>query len=89
MSTAIGIDPDRLAELEAHWVWRDEFTAPARVPWYQEHAAEIAAKRAEDPKRWSLARLKEFFGRSIPTIRKALRAASQQAHPGAAGRDAA
>ena len=71
-------DPARFEGLPAHWVWRDEFTAPVRRHWYEEHAAEVAAKRAQDTKHWSLARLKEHFGKSIPTIRKALSAAGGQ-----------
>src|SRR5438477_1460546 len=66
------IDPSRFAGLEDRWFWRDEFTAPVRVPWYQGHAADVAAKRAQDPKGWSLARLAEHFHKSVPTIRKAL-----------------
>jgi hypothetical protein len=69
-------DLERFAGLGPEWFWEDTFQVPRKTCWSEEHAAEVAAKKQETG--WSLAKLAEHFGKSIPTIRRALRLAQEQ-----------
>jgi hypothetical protein len=68
-------DPGRFANLDAKWFWEDVFEMPARMCWSAEHAAEVARLRAEG---WTMDRLAAHFGRSLPTIRNALKIAAER-----------
>jgi len=61
-------DPHRFNGLDERWFEEHEFEVP-KPGWYFKHAAEVVKKRAEGLSHEELA---EIFGRSIPTIRKAL-----------------
>ncbi len=63
-------DPHRFAGLDEHWFEEHEFQVPEPTGWYKEHAMEVAEKRAEGLSQEELA---EQFGRTIQTIRRALR----------------
>lgn len=69
-------DVDRFAGLGPEWFWEDVLQRPPKTSWSEEHAAGVAAKKLEMG--WPLAKLAEHFGRSIPTIRRALRLAREQ-----------
>jgi hypothetical protein len=56
--------------------WSDEVDIPAYACWVAEHAGDVAAKRAENPKQWTHDPLSKHFKVSIPTIRKSLRVAA-------------
>ncbi len=69
-------DVDRFAGLGPEWFWEDTFQVPGKRCWSEEHAVEVAAKKQETG--WSLPKLAEHFGKSIPTIRRALGIAQEQ-----------
>jgi hypothetical protein len=68
-------DPTRFADLDASWFWEDVFEMPTTMCWSAEHAAEVARLRGEG---WTMARLAAHFGRSLPTIRHALKIAAER-----------
>jgi hypothetical protein len=76
-------DVHRFAGLGPEWFWEDAFQLPRKTCWSEEHAAAVAAKKQETGS--SLARLAEQFGRSIPTIRRALQLAQEQEVQGKKG----
>jgi DNA invertase Pin-like site-specific DNA recombinase len=82
----IAQDPMRFAGLDSKWFWVDSLEMPQFQCWSQSHAAEVAAKRAENPKLWTIQKLALHFGVARPTIRSALaRAAAAEAQaPGGA-----
>jgi hypothetical protein len=67
-------DVDRFADLGPEWFWVDEFRLPEKTCWTQKYAEEVAALRATG---WTIARLVAHFGKTIPTIRAALRLAKK------------
>jgi hypothetical protein len=69
-------DPDRFAGLEPRWFWEDHLELPAKQCWSALHAEEVHRRRSETG--WSLQKLADAFGKSIPTIRRALRIASER-----------
>jgi hypothetical protein len=75
-------DVHRFAGLGPEWFWEDTFYIPCKMCWSEEHAAEVVAKKRETG--WPLARLAEHFGKSIPTIRLALKRAAPRGRPGGA-----
>lgn len=66
-------NPDRFAGLGDQWFWTDEFHIPERQSWAQEKASEVAEVRAKGS---TMEQLAAHFGKTIPTIRAALRHAS-------------
>ncbi|MDB5310438.1 MAG: Resolvase domain protein [Gemmataceae bacterium] len=64
-------DVHRFAGLGPDWFWEDEFRIPDPTCWSKENAAEVARLRVT----MTHEQLAAHFGRSVPTIRKALRAA--------------
>ena len=84
-----GLDTQPLTQrLDAKWFWADPLPVRLKSCWSEDMAAEVAALRASDPAYWSLARLRQHFGKSVPTIRKALRAAGGREQAGEAARSA-
>jgi hypothetical protein len=69
-------DVDRFAGVGPEWFWEDTFQLPRKTCWSQEHAAAVAAKQQEAG--WPPAKLATYFGKIIPTIRRALRLAAEQ-----------
>jgi DNA invertase Pin-like site-specific DNA recombinase len=69
-------DPQRFDGLDFNWFWEDVFEMPAATCWAAEHAAEVADRRAEG---WTMRKLSESFGKSIPTIRHALKISAERA----------
>lgn len=70
-------DVHRFAGLDPDWFWEDIFEIPPKSCWASDNAAAVAAKKVETG--WTLAKLEVFFGKSKPTIAKALRIAAEQA----------
>lgn len=66
----LAADVHRFASLGPEWFWEDRFQMPGRTCWSDEHAEEVARLRRETG--WPLNMLAEHFGKSIPTIRRAL-----------------
>ncbi len=64
----------RPPELDAEWVWTAPLEIPTTVSWAKRHAAEVAKAKAEGLSNGQLA---ERFGRSKPTIAKALKHARE------------
>jgi non-ribosomal peptide synthetase component F len=79
------LDPRRFAGLDAHWFWEDPLETPKPSFWSADNAAEVARVRRENPG-WTVERLCRHFGKTPPTIRKALKIAAEQ-FAGAAGQD--
>jgi hypothetical protein len=74
-TTKLSAKPDRFANLDRKWFWEDDFEMPRRSCWAADHAAEVARLRNEG---WTMARLASHFGRTPPTIRRALKLATEQ-----------
>lgn len=70
------VDPGRFAGLGQQWFHDDEFEVPRRQSWAARHAAEVAAFRLESNA--SMERTAEHFGKTVPTIREALRHAKDE-----------
>lgn len=68
-------DPDRFAGLGANWFWEDTIPMPPYDSWASRTAADVAALRTQG---WTMAKLAESFGKSIPTIRHALKIAAER-----------
>ena len=66
-------DPDRFAGLDANWFWEDQIPMPQHESWAGSNAADVAALRTQG---WTMAKLAKHFGKSIPTIRHALKLAA-------------
>ena len=67
-------DPERFAGLDENWFWKDTFQVPEPTCWAKEHAADVAARRKAGLTEEKLA---IEFGKSIPTIRSALKYAAE------------
>ena len=65
------VDPQRFAGLGPEWFTLDTFQVPRRLSWAEEHALEVAQFRLEMGA--TMAKTANQFGRTIPTIRAALR----------------
>lgn len=68
------LDPERFACLPEEFIWAESFVLPEKLCWADEHAAEVARLRATGMTHEKLA---EHFGKTVPTIRKALHHAEQ------------
>jgi transposase-like protein len=68
-------DPLRFAGLSNDWFWEDRFQIPERMCWSEENALEVAGFRLEH--RESIKKTAEYFGKTPPTIRKALKLAKE------------
>jgi DNA-directed RNA polymerase specialized sigma24 family protein len=66
-------DPQRFAGLDARWFWTDVFEIPRRKSWAEEHAAKVVEARTTG---LTMEKLAEKFGKTVPTIRTALRFAA-------------
>ncbi len=66
-------DPNRFSGLDEQWFWIDDMQIPKRQSWAQENAVEVAEARA---KGLTMEAVAKHFGKTIPTIRKALRHAT-------------
>lgn len=64
-------DPDRFGGLDACWMWEDVLEIPRVLSWAEAHAAEVARLRVT----MTMAQLAAHFGKTIPTIRNALKKA--------------
>jgi predicted transcriptional regulator len=62
-------DVDRFAGLGPEWFWEDSLEIQAKQSWAEAHALEVAQKRAAG---MTLEQLAAHFGKTFPTIRKAL-----------------
>lgn len=62
--------------LPERWMREDVFEMPSRRAWSTDHATEVAQMREE--KGWSQAKIARHFGKSQPTIRKALQVARKR-----------
>jgi len=65
-------DPERFSGLEACWFWEDVLEVPRSLSWAETHAVEVARLRAT----MTMEQLAAHFGKTIPTIRNALRKAA-------------
>lgn len=68
-----GLDPSRFKGLAEAFMFEETLMLPDQKFWFEEHAAELVALWATDPKRWTPPRLAAHFGVTPPTARKALR----------------
>jgi DNA invertase Pin-like site-specific DNA recombinase len=64
------LDPERFAGLPEPLVWTEAFVLAEKQSWAEAHAEEVAQRRASGLTMEELAR---HFGRTVPTIRQALR----------------
>jgi hypothetical protein len=69
-------DVHRFAGLGPEWFWEDDFQIPGYSSWARQNAAAVIAKLQGTG--WSKAKLAEHFGKSVPTIREALRMAQER-----------
>jgi len=69
------LDPARFAGLSGRFIWKDELMMPGKRSWSSDHALEVARKRDETG--WTQAKLAKHFGKSRPTIRRALKIAAE------------
>lgn len=68
-------ESNRFANVGDQWFWIENLQIPAKTCWASEHAAQVATKRAEGV---TMEELAKYFGKTIPTIRDALRRAGKQ-----------
>jgi DNA invertase Pin-like site-specific DNA recombinase len=66
------IEPERFAGLEDRWFWQDVLELPATSGWAAANAIAVAKLRSAG---WTVAALCRHFGKTPPTIRRALRLA--------------
>jgi hypothetical protein len=78
-----GLDPRRFDGLDAGWFWEDPVPISGPSCWSSDNAAAVARVRRENPG-WTLARLCAHFGKTAPTIRKALKLAAEGGAAGSA-----
>lgn len=71
---AVGSDVHRFAGLAPAWFEEDELHIPHRKSWAEAHAGEVARERA---KGMTIDKLARYFGKTPPTILKAMRYAEQ------------
>jgi transposase len=67
----VAADTQRFAGLGPEWFWEDTFQIPERTCWSEEHADAVITLRVGG---MTIEQLAKHFGRTPPTIRKALRA---------------
>ncbi|MBL8792400.1 MAG: recombinase family protein [Planctomycetia bacterium] len=70
-------DPARFAGLDACWFWEEPLELPRSLSWAEAHAAEVARLRTT----LTMEQLAAHFGKTIPTIRNALRKAAASGVP--------
>ena len=73
-------DPDRFAGLPEHWFWVDEFQMPLKTSWVHQNAQNVLDRYNEvqaTGKTPSLNALAKEFGKSRPTISRALDIATE------------
>lgn len=70
------VDPARFAGLGPEWFTDDVFHVPPRLSWAEEHAREVAEFRLKTNA--TMAKTAKHFGKTIPTIRQALRYAQKE-----------
>jgi uncharacterized protein (DUF433 family) len=63
-------DPNRFSGLDDQWFWEDVFRIPERQSWAQQHATAVAEART---KGWTMEKVAAHFGKTVPTIRAALK----------------
>jgi hypothetical protein len=68
------LDPNRFQGLPEQFMWEERFYLSRKLSWAEEHAADVAGARAEGLTMQGLA---ERFGKTVPTIRAALRCAAR------------
>ncbi len=73
-------DVDRFAGLSSLWFWEDCIEFPLRRSWPETQAEEVLLLKRE--KGWSQAKIARHFGKSSPTIRKALQIARERESAG-------
>jgi DNA invertase Pin-like site-specific DNA recombinase len=73
-------NPDRFQGLPEAWFWTDTFRQAKRASWAEAHAEEVhRARFAPDGTfRATFASLEQVFGRTKPTLRKAIRIAEER-----------
>ena len=64
------LDPKRFSDLGPEWFWEDTLEVPKPTYWAAEYAAEVVRLRADG---MTIEKLAAHFGKTPPTIRKALR----------------
>jgi hypothetical protein len=72
-----GLDPGRFSGLGPEWFWEDLLEIPRPTFWSADHADEVLRFRQEHPE-WTMVQLCAYFGKTSPTIRKALRIAAER-----------
>ena len=73
-------DPNRFAGLPEHWFWVDEFEMPKKTSWVHENAQRVFDRYQEikaSGKKPSLNAMAREFGKSRPTISRALDIATE------------
>lgn len=68
------LDPERFVGLPDEFFWIETVALHCKLPWAQEHAAEVARLRMQN---WTISKLADYFGKTPPTIRSALSYASK------------
>jgi DNA invertase Pin-like site-specific DNA recombinase len=73
-------DPDRFSGLPDEWFWIESFQQPKRTSWAESNADEVYAARfsAEGKVRATFPELEKQFGRTKPTLQKAIEIARKQ-----------
>jgi site-specific DNA recombinase len=64
------LDPNRFAGLQEPLFWTESFVLPETLSWAKANAVEVGRLRAEG---LTMERLAQRFGKTVPTIRQALR----------------
>ena len=78
-------DPSRFAGLDEQWFWVDRFQVPQQIYWPEKHAREVAEWRLANAA--SMQVLVQHFGKTPPTLRKALQIAKETYGVDALGRE--
>ena len=76
-------DPNRFAGLPEHWFWVDEYQMPEKTAWVHENAERVLARYQEIDaagKKPSLNAIAKEFGKSRPTISRALDIATENSN---------
>jgi site-specific DNA recombinase len=68
------LDPERMAGLPQEFLWTESFVIEEELYWSKKNAAKVAQLRIAGK---TIEGLAENFGKSVPTIRKALRLAAE------------
>ena len=67
-------DPNRFSDLPSIWFWEERASIPEKTCWASENAVEVARMRGRG---LTMEALAEHFGKTVPTVRAALRRAVQ------------